>query len=124
MIGTGWNQMTALVAPGDLNSDHRNDLLARDGSGKLWIYPGDGHGRYGARKLIGTGWNQMDALLAVGDTDGNGRNDLHAFTNETYVIDGYPGYLGVQLLFSGTGHGTWASPVAQTGTWYLLNGAY
>jgi hypothetical protein len=123
-IGTGWNQMTALVAPGDLNSDHRNDLLARDRSGKLWIYPGDGHGRYGARKLIGTGWNQMDALLAVGDTDGNGRNDLHAFTNDTYVVDGYPGYLGVQLLFSGTGHGTWASPVAQTGTWYLLNGAY
>jgi hypothetical protein len=124
MIGTGWNQMTALTGPGDLNSDRHSDLLARDGSGKLWIYPGDGHGRFGARKLIGSGWNQMESLISVGDTDGDGRNDLNTVTNQTYELDGYPGNPGWQLLFSGTGHGTWKAPQQQSGEWWELHGTF
>ena len=44
-VGTGWNGMTALTSAGDLNGDRAPDVLARDRSGDLWLYPrtGDRH---------------------------------------------------------------------------------
>jgi hypothetical protein len=64
MIGTGgWNTMTALVAPGDFSGDGRADLLARDSSGRLWMYPSTGKGTLGARKQVGGGWRGFTAIL-------------------------------------------------------------
>jgi hypothetical protein len=90
--------MTALQAAGDMNSDGHDDLLARDSTGRLWIYPGDGHGRYGARKMIGTGWNQMRAFAAPGDLSGDGHNDL--------VVSDATGKL---WLYPGDGHGRYGT---------------
>jgi len=62
-VGGGWNVMSALVGPGDFNGDGRVDVLARDSSGSLWLYPGNGRGGWLARVRIGGGWNVMTALV-------------------------------------------------------------
>ncbi|GAA1671641.1 VCBS repeat-containing protein [Fodinicola feengrottensis] len=76
--GTGWDLATAL-AVGDLTGDGHRDVLARDASGNLWIYPNNG-GTTGnpftvARQWAGTGWNTAKTL-ALGDVDGDGVADL------------------------------------------------
>ncbi|SDU81755.1 FG-GAP repeat domain-containing protein [Jiangella alkaliphila] len=77
--GTGWNLATILLTA-DATGDGRPDVVIRDGSGALWVYPHSGAAagtnpytvpRYAA----GTGWDASDALLA-GDVTGDGRADL------------------------------------------------
>ncbi|MEU6848406.1 FG-GAP-like repeat-containing protein [Actinacidiphila alni] len=119
-VGGGWNTMNALTGPGDLTGDKKNDLLARDTTGKLWLYPGTGHSTFGTRKLIGTGWNAMDSLISVGDTNSDGTNDLNTVTNRTY----HGGDEGRQLLYPGTGHGTFRAAAVQDSGWYGLNGTF
>ncbi|MEU8529943.1 MULTISPECIES: FG-GAP-like repeat-containing protein [Streptomyces] len=75
---SGWQGMTALVGAGDVNSDGKNDLVARDGSGNLWLYPGKGTGGVGARKQIGSGWKRFERIIGLGDVNGDGRyGDLY-----------------------------------------------
>ncbi|WP_329404361.1 VCBS repeat-containing protein [Streptomyces melanogenes] len=64
-IGGGWNTYTAMAAPGDLNDDYKADLVARDGSGVLWLYRGSGNAAapYSPRTRIGGGWNAYNHLL-------------------------------------------------------------
>jgi hypothetical protein len=63
VIGTSWNGMTALVAPGDFTGDRVADLLARDSSGRLWLYPRTASGGWLPRTLVGTGWNITNAIF-------------------------------------------------------------
>jgi hypothetical protein len=49
--------MTAIVTPGDFNGDARPDVLARDSSGNLWLYPGNGAGGWLTRSRVGQGWS-------------------------------------------------------------------
>ncbi|ASN22188.1 hypothetical protein CGK93_22880 [Arthrobacter sp. YN] len=62
-VGEGWNSMTAIVAPGDFNGDGRPDIVARDGSGSLFLYPSASDGAWLPTVRIGQGWNGMTALL-------------------------------------------------------------
>lgn len=62
-VGSGWNIMTALIAPGDFNGDGHSDVLARDGAGALWLYPGNGSGGWLARVQVGSGWSGMTARI-------------------------------------------------------------
>jgi hypothetical protein len=62
-VGTGWNGMSALLVPGDISGDGKADLLARDSSGGLWMYPSTGKASFGARKQVSTGWGSLTALL-------------------------------------------------------------
>ncbi|MFF8451717.1 FG-GAP-like repeat-containing protein [Streptomyces leeuwenhoekii] len=124
LLGTGgWNAMNALAGVGDMNSDGRPDLYAREAStGKLWLYPGR-TGAVGSRVLVGTGgWNAMDDLIAVGDFSGDGRPDLAAVSNEKYAIDGYVGHPGWLLTYRGQGNGLLASGERTDGEWWGLNG--
>ncbi|WP_251045992.1 S8 family peptidase, partial [Arthrobacter sp. ISL-85] len=45
----------------DFTSDGKADLLAQDGNGTLWTYPGQGNGLFGWRIKVGDGWNVMTA---------------------------------------------------------------
>ncbi|HSO92130.1 MAG TPA: hypothetical protein VLR70_13370, partial [Arthrobacter sp.] len=38
-------------------------VLARDGGGVLWSYPGDGAGGWLPRSQVGSGWNGMTSIL-------------------------------------------------------------
>ena len=49
--------MTAIMSPGDFTGDRVGDVLARDTSGNLWLYPRTAAGGWGTRSLVSTGWN-------------------------------------------------------------------
>jgi hypothetical protein len=55
--------MSALVGPGDFDGDRFVDVLARDGSGYLWLYRGNGQGGWLPRVKVGNGWNSVDPLM-------------------------------------------------------------
>jgi hypothetical protein len=63
LAGIGWNDMTALVEPGNFNGDAYDDLITRDTSGRLWLFPGGPNNTLGHRVLIGIGWNVMTAIV-------------------------------------------------------------
>ncbi|MDN4597181.1 FG-GAP repeat domain-containing protein [Leifsonia virtsii] len=105
-VGSGWNVMTAIVAPGDFNGDGHPDVLARDSSGVLWLYPGNGAGGWGARRAVGTGWNIMTKIVGVGDFTGDGTADIVATDTS-----------GRLLLYPGNGTGGWLKATAIGSGW-------
>lgn len=64
-IGGGWNTYNKILGLGDTNVDGHNDLIARDYSGRLWLYEGTGSASspYKARVQIGHGWNVYNYLF-------------------------------------------------------------
>jgi hypothetical protein len=76
LVGTGWQNASLLVTPGDVDADGASDLLSRDRAGVLWLYPGTGTGGLRARVRMSAGWESLVELDAVGDFDGNGLPDL------------------------------------------------
>ena len=46
-----------MAGRGDFNGDIRNDLLAVDTAGVLWLYPGNGASGVTGRIRLGGGWN-------------------------------------------------------------------
>ncbi|WP_105974810.1 FG-GAP repeat domain-containing protein [Streptomyces geranii] len=62
LFGAWGASYNAVVGVGDLNSDGRADLVARDTAGNLYRQSGDGKGSFGARAKIGSGWGAYKAL--------------------------------------------------------------
>ncbi|MCX5407049.1 VCBS repeat-containing protein [Streptomyces sp. NBC_00335] len=67
-IGTGWQIYDSIVAPGDLTSDGKADMVARDKSGNLWLYQGTGVAAkpFGSRvkvSVLGTGFGRYNLLF-------------------------------------------------------------
>ncbi|MEV8311333.1 VCBS repeat-containing protein [Streptomyces flavidovirens] len=79
-VGGGWSMYNRMVAVRGISGDGRNDLVARDGSGVLWLYRGNGKGGFEVRTRVGSGWGQCDAVVASGDLDQDGRQDMVART--------------------------------------------
>ncbi|MEU3605738.1 FG-GAP-like repeat-containing protein [Streptomyces sp. NPDC035033] len=91
VIGSGWGVYDALVGPGDLSGDGKGDLLARDRSGVLYLYRGNGHATgFASRVRVGDGWSAYDRLVGAGDYTGDGRADLLARSKagDLYVYAG------------------------------------
>ena len=112
VIGRGWNEFTALLAPGDWNGDGFWDLVARKRDGSLMLYPGNGRGGFllAGVKKIGNGWNGITALAASGDWDGNGTVDFVARRTD-----------GVLLLYRGNGTGGFAGTTVIGRGWNIFN---
>ncbi|AZQ74008.1 VCBS repeat-containing protein [Streptomyces luteoverticillatus] len=64
-VGSGWDAYDMLVSSGDVDLDNRSDLLARDKSGVLWLYKGNGNQNdpFANRVRIGGGWGQYDTMF-------------------------------------------------------------
>ncbi|MGX9923654.1 FG-GAP-like repeat-containing protein [Streptomyces sp. NPDC002248] len=81
---------------GDLNGDGLPDLLAVDDSGRLRLYPGDGHGGLlGAPAVIGTGGWLDASVTHRGDWTGDGLEDVVARVGDELRV--YPGRVGGTL---------------------------
>jgi hypothetical protein len=76
--GTGWSKFTALVRHGDFNNDGKQDIVARDPQGRLWLYMGTGTRPTVVKNglQVGTGWNVFLSVVGVGDADNDGFDDL------------------------------------------------
>ncbi|MCB5273873.1 Lysozyme M1 [Arthrobacter sp. SO5] len=92
----GWNAFTSLTGLGDFNGDGKNDILARQGDGSLWLYRGTGRvdstssGYLGAIKVGDFGWDAFDKLIGPGDINSDGKSDLLA-TKPDGTLWVYPG---------------------------------
>ncbi|RRR96109.1 FG-GAP-like repeat-containing protein [Glycomyces terrestris] len=79
-VGTGWNLMADFTSAVDVDGDGNIDLVAAsDRTDKLYLYPGLGNGRFGARSTIAntslTEWSAWDNLTTV-DICRDGTPDL------------------------------------------------
>lgn len=89
-VGHGWGAMTWLGSPGDLNGDGRADLMARDRSGNLFAYWGDGAGGFTlGTTRIGSGWQTMTSIIPMGDINGDGLVDVLAADGRTGLLRRY-----------------------------------
>ncbi|HEY9375385.1 VCBS repeat-containing protein, partial [Streptomyces sp.] len=63
-IASGWGaSYTTVVGVGDLDSDAKRDLVARDKAGLLFRISGDGKGSFAAPVQIGSGWGSFKGLF-------------------------------------------------------------
>ncbi len=97
--------MTAIQGVADFNGDNHVDLMARDASGVLWLYPVNGSGGLGTRVQVGGGW-QGYSVVAVGDINKDGTEDLLARDPS-----------GVLWLYPGNGSGSFLARVEVGGGW-------
>lgn len=79
LSAANWGAMNAVVSAGDLNRDGRSDVIARNGAGSLYFYPGTATG-LGTAKLVGSGWSVMTSITGAGDMTGDGIPDVVATT--------------------------------------------
>jgi hypothetical protein len=93
----------------DFTGDGNADVVARDSSGRLYLYPGNGLGGWKPRIVYGYGWNAFTALLAPGDFDGDGNADL--------MVRDTSGRL---YLYPGNGAGGWYPRVAYGTGWNAM----
>jgi hypothetical protein len=107
-IGGGWGIYNQIAAGSDVTGDGRNDLLAADKSGVLWLYPGTGNAKapFAGRKRIGGGWGVYNQLTATGNLAGGTAGDLVARDRD-----------GVLWLYLGKGDGTFAARTKIGGGW-------
>lgn len=92
-IGTGWSIYDNISGAGDWNEDGREDILAIDASGVLWLYKANAtwsSNPYGTRVQIGVGWGSLWGVQGAGDVTGDGHPDIVGVdTNNVLRI--YPG---------------------------------
>jgi hypothetical protein len=105
-IGTGTGVTSVMK---DFNGDGRADLVARDSSGVLWTYLGNGAGSFPNRIRVGAGWNVMNSISATGDLTGDGRADIVARDSS-----------GVLWTYRGTGSGTFPTRVRVGAGWNTM----
>ncbi|MFG1605270.1 FG-GAP repeat domain-containing protein [Actinoplanes sp. NPDC049265] len=76
--GSGWSGYSSLVRHGDWNNDGRQDILARDASGRLFLFAGTGTTPRVVQNgvQVGEGWNTYADLVGIGDANGDGFDDL------------------------------------------------
>jgi hypothetical protein len=96
-----WRTYKKVVGVGDITGDGRPDLIAQDKANALYRYDGKGNGAFASRVKLASDWgSRYNAVVGVGDLTDDGKADLVARDTSGYL-----------WRLSGTGKGTFASPV-------------
>ena len=93
IMGRGWQARDLVTMAGDWDgSGMAQDVVARDGSGNLWLYTGAGrNAAFTGWRIIGRGWQAMSGLFSPGDWNGDGNSDLIARRRSDNTLWLYPG---------------------------------
>jgi len=91
-IGSGWNAFNLLEAAGDYDYDGVPDLLARDASGRLFVYPFNRDQTFKARIGVGAGgWQGMLSVTGAGAFNGDANGDVIALRASDHALVFYRG---------------------------------
>ncbi|MBT2440452.1 N-acetylmuramoyl-L-alanine amidase [Streptomyces sp. ISL-36] len=92
--GTGWGVFNQVIGVRDQTGDGKPDVIGRESSGVLWLYPGTGNpsAPLGPRLKVGTGWQTYNMIVSTGDLTGDGKPDVMARDSA-----------GALWLYNGTG---------------------
>jgi len=103
-IDTGLNLPNAvqLMNAGDWNRDGNSDLISLNTDGNLYLYLGNGQGRFSAPTLLASGFGGVTLLSAPGDITGDGYPDLQGQVNGAMRI--WPGRGAAGLAASYVSH--------------------
>jgi hypothetical protein len=114
-IGSGWYPLyTRVFGSGDWDEDGREDIMATDGNGQLFVYPAKStfsSDAYETRILVGGGWNPYTQVGGAGELTGDAYVDLIA-VDSSGALRIYPGA-------AGTGFGT---AFSVSGGWSRFSG--
>ena len=91
VAGTQWDSYDRISGAGDLNGDGHPDLVARDASGALWLYAGNGHAGFASAVRIPGRFGAYSTIAGGGDFTADGFRDLlvrDRSTGDTYVLPG------------------------------------
>ncbi|MFJ5830251.1 N-acetylmuramoyl-L-alanine amidase [Streptomyces sp. NPDC093089] len=90
--GTGWGVFNQVVGVRDQTGDGKPDVIGRESSGVLWLYPGTGNpsSPLGPRLKVGTGWQTYNSIVSTGDLTGDGKPDVMGrdTTGALYLYNG------------------------------------
>lgn len=114
-IGSGFSPLYPIIfGSWDWNGDGRDDFMAIDGSGILWLYTAKSTysaDPYNARVQIGSGWGSMSQVSGVGDVTNDAYNDLIA-VDSSGNLRIYPGATGTGFgatIILGSGWGSYSA---------------
>ncbi|WP_433204528.1 FG-GAP repeat domain-containing protein [Dactylosporangium sp. CS-047395] len=91
-IGNGWNGFTFGGVTDWDNDGHQDILAVENGTGDLYLYPGQSRRGYSSipRVKIGNGWHGF-TIVGLGDWDKDGHQDIVARSESTGDLYLYPG---------------------------------
>ncbi|MFG2946202.1 FG-GAP repeat domain-containing protein [Streptomyces adustus] len=99
---TDWASYNQIIGGGDWDGDGRTDLLARDFSGALWFYAGDGKGTFGTRSARSKGWGNVTQFAGAGNNPHFGKFGTMARTTAgslySYQVTGTGSLTGKLLV--------------------------
>lgn len=90
VLAGGWNDVNAIVTPGDWTGDGHPDVLARSSGGELRLFRGNGDGDIAGPEVVATGWAGLSMPFSPGDWDGDGKDDILARDTSARLML-YPG---------------------------------
>ena len=123
-VSSGWDTLRLVTSQWKENikdshwssgfdGDGTTDILTRDQSGLLSMYPTSTQGGWQAPRMIGHGWSGMTSIIKTGDLDRDGKNDVVARDAA-----------GRLFLYPGDGQGGWLQQ-RQIGTgWNVFNSIF
>jgi hypothetical protein len=111
-IGTGFAALyPRIFGAGDKNGDGREDIMAIDGSGVMWLYPAlqtfAANAALGTRIQVGGGWGPYTQVSGAGEVTGDSFVDLTA-VDSAGNLRIYPGASGNLFSTAFNVSGGWA----------------
>lgn len=85
VLAKGMGNYAQFIGVGDQNGDGSADLFARDVKRRLFMYPGTGAGKFGARSAVAGSWSAYNRITGGADFNGDGRGDLVGRTKKGKV---------------------------------------